>query len=154
MKDNNRPLVQRLTESLASTAQQLLRQLTPTPEQPDRPATNANITHDLPEDELAMNKRQQAFSSEMFAELLIELPGYQRKISQAWQTGDRQNLRDQVHQLLGAVAYCDAPELEAALRTLHRATMTEDPDSIDSCYTRAFSTINSTLTYSGYYGSV
>ena len=154
MKDNNRPLVQRLTESLASTAQQLMRQLTPTPEQPDRPATNANITRELPEDELAMNKRQQAFASEMFAELLIELPGYQRKISQAWQTGDRQGLRDQVHQLLGAVAYCDAPELEAALRTLHRATMTEDPDSIDSCYTRAFSAINSTLTYSGYYGSV
>ena len=153
MQDNNRPLVQRLTASLASTAQQLLRQLTHTPEQPDRAATNADISHELPDDELAMDRRRQAFSNEMFAELLIELPGYQGKISRAWQTGDLQSLRDHVHQLLGAVAYCDAPELEAALRTLQRAIMTEDPASIDSCYTRACGAINSTLTYSGYCGS-
>ena len=154
MKDNNRPLVQRFTASLASTAQQLLRQFMHTPEQPDSPTTNAGIMPELSAEEVAQGRRRQAFSSEMFAELLIELPGYQGKILQAWQTGDRQSLRDHVHQLLGAVAYCDAPELEAALRSLHRAIMTEDPDSIDSCYTRDCSAINSTLMYSGYCGRV
>ena len=110
----------------------------------------------LPDNELATDRRRQAFSSEMFAELLIELPDFQKKISQAWQTGDRHSLRSHLHQLLGAVAYCDAPELEAALRKLYQAIKTEAPDTpniIDACYTRAFTAINSTLQYSGYRGN-
>jgi len=154
MKDNNRPLVQRFTASLASTAQQLLRQLMHTPEQPDSPTTNAGIMPELSAEEVAQGRRRQAFSSEMFAELLIELPGYQGKILQAWQTGDRQSLRDHVHQLLGAVAYCDAPELESALRTLHSSLATDDKDHIDSAYVQARSAIDNALTYSGHYGSV
>ena len=106
----------------------------------------------LADNALAMDRRQQAFSSEMFAELLIELPDFQKKISQAWQTNDRHSLRSHLHQLLGAVAYCDAPELETALRKFHQAIKTEAadaPDSIDACYTHAFNAINSTLQHSG-----
>ena len=154
MKGNNRPLVQRFTRNLADTAQQLLQQFMQTPAQPDRPTTDTGRMPELSTDAAAPGRIRQSFANEMFAELLIELPDHQEKFSQARRTGDRQGLRDHVHRLLGAVAYCDAPELEAALRSLHRAIMTEDPDSIDSCYTRAFSTINSTLTYSGYYGSL
>jgi HPt (histidine-containing phosphotransfer) domain-containing protein len=153
MPDSNKPVLQHLTASLAGFARQLLRQCKHTQEQHDRPAADAGITHQLAEEGIAMNSSRQSFSTVMFAELLMELPGYQGKISQAYQAGDRQGLMDHVHQLLGAVAYCDEPELETALRTLHRVLMTEDTDNIDTCYTRAFSAINSTLTYSGYCGS-
>ena len=146
MKDNHRSRVQRPPGMLAGTAQQLLQQFRQTPEQPERP---------VPEEALALNRHRQSFSSEMFAELLIELPEFQGKISQAYRTGDRQSLRNHLHQLLGAVAYCDAPELETALRNLHQALRTEDPntpDTIAACYTQACSAINSTLHYSGYHG--
>ena len=154
MKDNNRSLRQRLTGMLANTTRQLFRD---TLKPSDRPATATGCMPGLADDELAMDRRRQSFSGEMFAELLIELPDFQKKISQAWQIGDRHGLRSHLHQLLGAVAYCDAPELEMALRKLHQAIKAEapdTPDSIDSCYTRVCSTINSTLMYSGYCGSV
>lgn len=155
MKDNNRLQLQRLTGMLASIARQLLQLFRDTPKPADRPATNTIIMSGVPDDGLAMERRRQSFSGEMFAELLIELPGFQKKISQAHQTGDRHSLRSHLHQLLGAVAYCDAPELETALRKLHQAIKTEEPDTqdiIEACYTRAFSAINRTLHYSGYRG--
>ena len=152
MKDHNGSLLQGLTGMLASTARQLFRD---TPKPADSPAADTGDMPDLANNALAMDRRQQAFSSEMFAELLIELPDFQKKISQAWQTNDRHSLRSHLHQLLGAVAYCDAPELETALRRFHQAIKTEAPDapdSIDACYTHAFNAINSTLQYSGYGG--
>jgi HPt (histidine-containing phosphotransfer) domain-containing protein len=152
MKDHNRSLLQGLTGMFVSTARQLFRD-TQTPA--DRPAPDTASMPGLPDNELAMDRRRQAFSSEMFAELLIELPDFQKKISQAWQTGDRHSLRSHLHQLLGAVAYCDAPELETALRKFHQAIKAEapdSPDSIDAFYTHAFNAINSTLQYSGYGG--
>lgn len=156
MKDNNGSLLQHLTASLARKTRHLLRHLGQVPEQPDKPARDPRSMSSFPEDELAMNRRRQSFSSEIFAELLIELPDYQRKISQAYKNGDRDLLRNHVHRLLGAVAYCDAPELETALRTLHRSIRAEAPDSpeiIDASYIRASTAINSTLHYSGYRGN-
>jgi HPt (histidine-containing phosphotransfer) domain-containing protein len=150
MKHANAPLLQRLTASLVSTAQQLLHQVMHMPEQPDSPALNAGNMPDFAADGTTRERCRQPFSNEMFAELLIELPGRQGELSQAYRTGNPRILRDQVHQLLGAVAYCDLPELEAALRTLHRALITKDPDNIDNCYAQACSAINSTLTHSGY----
>ena len=155
MKDDNRSLPQRLTGLLASTAQQLLQPFRDTSKPADRPAPDTGSMPGLPDHELAMDKRRQAFSGEMFAELLIELPDFQKKISQAYQTGDRHSLRSHLHQLLGAVAYCDAPELETALRKFHQAIKTDapdTPDSIDACYTHALNAINSTLQHSGYRG--
>ncbi|HAJ92851.1 MAG TPA: hypothetical protein DCO71_09620 [Gammaproteobacteria bacterium] len=149
MKDTDRSLRQRLTGMLASTTRQLFRD---SPGPADRPAPDTDIVPVIADNELAMDKRRQAFSGEMFAELLIELPDFQKKISQAYQAGDRHNLRSHLHQLLGAVAYCDAPELEMALRKFHQAIKTETPDTpdnIDACYTHAFNAINSTLQYSG-----
>jgi len=152
MTDDNRSLLQGLTGMLASSARQLLRDA---PKPADRPAADTDNIPGLANNALALDKRQQTFSSEMFAELLIELPDFQKKISQAWQTNDRHSLRSHLHQLLGAVAYCDAPELETALRKFHQAIKTETPDtpdSIDACYTHAFNAINSTLQHSGYDG--
>jgi hypothetical protein len=152
MKDDNRSRLRHLTESLASSAQKLLQRCGQSPQRADSTAPAAGITPAFPEDELALTRPRQSFSSEMFAELLIELPGFHGKISDAYQSGDRAGLRDHVHQLLGAVVYCDAPELEAAIRALHRAIMTTDPDTIEACYARALAAINSTLSYSGYRG--
>ena len=153
MKDNDVSLPQRLSSLLASTARQLLQLCRDAPKPADRRSPHTGSMPGIPDDALARDKRRQAFSGEMFAELLIELPDFQKKISQAYQTGDRHSLRSHLHQLLGAVAYCDAPKLETALRKLHQAIKTEAPDapdSIDACYTQAFNAINSTLQYSGY----
>ena len=155
MKDNNGSLPQRLSGLLASTARQLLQLCRDAPKPPDRATPDTGSMPGFPDDALARDKCRQAFSGEMFAELLIELPDFQKKISQAYQTGDRHSLRSHLHQLLGAVAYCDAPELETALRTFQQAVKTETPgtpESIDACYTRACSAINSTLQHSGYRG--
>jgi len=152
MKDHNGSLLQGLTGMLANTARQLFRG---TPKPADRPTPDTGSMPGLPDKALAMDRRQQAFSGEMFAELLIELPGFQKKISQAWHAGDRHSLRSHLHQLLGAVAYCDAPELETALRKFHQAIKTaapNTPDSIEACYTHALSAISSTLHQSGYRG--
>ena len=154
MKGNNRPLVQRFTRNLANTAQQLLQQFMQTPAPPDRPTTDAGRMPDLSTDAAAPGRIRQSFANEMFAELLIELPDHQEKFSQARRTGDRQGLRDHVHRLLGAVAYCDAPELESALRTLHSSLATNDTDRIDSAYVQARSAIDNVLRHSGHYGSV
>ena len=78
------------------------------------------------------------------------MPEFQQKISQAYEDSDLQGLRNNVHQLLGAIVYCDAPELEGALRALHHALATTNTNDIDACYTRAFNTISSTLAYSGF----
>jgi HPt (histidine-containing phosphotransfer) domain-containing protein len=149
MKDNN-SLRQRLTGALARAAQQLLQVCRHTPEPP---AADAGSLPDAAAEELAMKRRRQSFSSEMFAELLLELPGYQQKISQAYLAGDRHGLRNHLHRLRGAVAYCDVPELELTLRDLHRAIASEEAGTIDACYTRTVTAINSTLHYSGCRGN-
>jgi HPt (histidine-containing phosphotransfer) domain-containing protein len=149
MKDDDRSLPQRLTGMLACTARRLLQTSRDTPKPPDTRTPDTGSIPGLPDDAC---RRRQSFSGEIFAELLIELPGFQKEISQAYQSGDRYSLGRHLHRLLGAVAYCDAPELEAALRKLHQAIKTEEPgsqDIIDTCYARACSAISSTLHYSG-----
>ena len=154
MKGNNRPLLQRVTGNLACAAQQLLQQFMQTPAQPDKPATGSGLITESSPAAVVPGRIRQSFACEMFAELLIELPDYQEKFSQAWRVGDRQGLRNHVHRLLGAVAYCDAPELESALRTLHSSLATDDTDRIDSAYVQARSAIDNALAYSGLHGSV
>ena len=145
MKDNDPSWLQRLTQMLAGTAQQLLQRCGHPAEQTDNLAT--------PQQNVAPTRPRQSFSSELFAELLIELPEQQGKFLQAYQSGDLQSLKNHAHKLLGAVVYCDAPELETALRALQQALAT-NPDTIDLCYTRLINTINNTLSYSGYRGNI
>jgi two-component system sensor histidine kinase BarA len=72
------------------------------------------------------------FASEMFARLLVELPAHRRAMSRAFAAGEHRRLRDCVHRLLGATAYCDAPELEHALRELRRALLAGTSADIES----------------------
>ena len=53
-----------------------------------------------------------------------------------------------MHKLLGAVVYCNAPELEEALRELRLALKTEDQHTIDVYHERAINALDSTLRYS------
>jgi HPt (histidine-containing phosphotransfer) domain-containing protein len=90
-------------------------------------------------------RRRQSFSDEIFAELLTELPVHRHQISGAWKAGDLDTLRSDIHKLLGAVVYCDAPELEESLRELQRALKTEDKHTISVCHEQALNVIDSTL---------
>jgi Hpt domain len=90
------------------------------------------------------------FCSEMFVQLLLELPAHRRDIAESWQVGDLPRLRSCVHRLLGAVVYCDAPELEEALRELHRALHSGDTSDIALQHARALAVIDTTLSGSGY----
>ncbi len=116
----------------------------------NRPPTEVPEVLPLPDNDRLMRGRKQQFYGELFAELLIELPLHRRRLARACESGDIDTLRNAVHQLLGAVAYCDAPELEDALRELQRAIKTGDQYTIDICQERAVNVIDSTLRYSGY----
>ncbi|MDH3887642.1 MAG: Hpt domain-containing protein [Gammaproteobacteria bacterium] len=150
MKNEKQSLRQRLTAALGNNSRQWLQGFTTIRAAAGTPSKKISNTSKVLHDELPSASVRHSFSSELFAELLIELPEFQQKISQAYQAGDLQGLRNDVHQLLGAIVYCDAPELEGALRALHQALATTSTESIDSCYIRAFNTVNSTLTYSGF----
>lgn len=115
-----------------------------------KPLSEAPEVPPLPEDHRLMRGRKQQFYDELFAELLIELPLHRRRLARACESGDIDNLRNAVHQLLGAVAYCDTPELEDALRELQRAIKTGDKYTIGIYQERAVNVIDSTLRHSGY----
>jgi len=63
--------------------------------------------------------------------------------------GNYRRLGDSVHQLLGAVAYCGACELEQGLRQLRQALKTGDRSAIEHDFHRAIALIDSTLHNSG-----
>ncbi|MGB5180412.1 MAG: Hpt domain-containing protein [Gammaproteobacteria bacterium] len=125
-----------------------MRTLTP----PDRRHSSAREAPPLPEDDRPFKGGRQSFSSGLFAELLIELPMHRHRLARAHECGDMDTLGNAVHQLLGAVAYCDAPELEEALRELRRAIKTGEQQSVDIYQQRAINVLDSTLRYSGYRG--
>ena len=66
----------------------------------------------LPDDRLA---------GELLARLLLELPEHRRVLLAAFERNELERLMDCTHKLLGAVVYCDLPQLSAALRTLRQA---------------------------------
>ena len=112
----------------------------------------AALSPPLPENDLEIDARLNSFPGEMFAQLLIELPGHRSIIADAWQAGDLERLGKSIHQLLGGAAYCDAPELTAGLRELRLALKTGDPETIGFYYQQAIDVIDTTLRYSGYRG--
>ena len=97
------------------------------------------------EDTRKPGQRRQSFSDEIFAELLTELPVHRHQISGAWEAGDLDTLRAAIHKLLGAVSYCDAPELEEVLCELQRALKADDQHTISVYHERVLNVIDSTL---------
>ena len=140
------PRSERFTRATASVLQFFTRALT----HANNPLTATPEVQELPQDTLVPKERGQSFSSELFAELLIELPEHRRQLVRAREASDRDTLGRVTHKLLGAVTYCDAPELEEVLRELRRALKTADQHTINVCHERALNVIDSTLRYSGY----
>ena len=131
----------RLTRAVACMQQFFTRALTPV----NNPLTAVPELPVLPKDTQMPGRRRQSFSGEILAELLTELPMHRRQILCAWEAGDLDTLGSTVHKLLGAVVYCDAPELEEALRELRLALKTDDQHTIDVYHGRALNVIDSTL---------
>jgi HPt (histidine-containing phosphotransfer) domain-containing protein len=104
----------------------------------------------LAEEDLKLESLTREFSRELLAQLLLELPAHRARMAQAYQAGNYRGLDEEVHQVLGAVVYCEADELEACLRELRLALQTENPHSIDSCLMRTLEVIDTTLRGSGF----
>ena len=109
MKNDRQSLRQRLTAALCNNSRHGLQLLTATRAAAGTLSEKISNTSKSLHDDLPPDSVRHSFSSELFAELLTELPEFQQKISQAYQADDLQGLRNDVHQLLGAIVYCDAP---------------------------------------------
>jgi len=104
----------------------------------------------LPEDDLKLTRMSRDFSREMFVRLLRELPAYREKMALAFNAGDYRSLRDSVHQILGAAAYCEARELEIELRRLRLALRSDKRHIIAVYHSRVINIIDSTLLSAGF----
>ena len=93
------------------------------------------------------------FASQLFASLLLELPQHRRAFTSAWLASDWQTLADCSHQLAGAVAYCDLPELAEALGDLESAIRDANELRLQQTYNRASREIDDQLAKSGLRGS-
>ena len=91
-------------------------------------------------------------SSELFARLLLELPEHRRDLQSAYQDGNGEQLTRSAHKLLGAVVYCDLPELARSLRELKHTTGSGDTGQEGSAFGKVIRLIDELLACSGYSG--
>ena len=89
------------------------------------------------------------FARQLYASLLLELPQHRQAFTAAWLARDWQALADCSHRLAGAVAYCDLPELGAALDDLGNAVRNSDEQALLQAYNRASREIDNLLAMSG-----
>ena len=89
------------------------------------------------------------FASELFASLLLELPEHRQALLRAHAARDIGELSRCTHKLLGAVVYCDLPELSGALRKLQEVIRAEDTDGITPACTASVQAIETLLAKSG-----
>jgi len=135
----------RLVSAIKTVLRVIMNALTPA----DRPLKPKDDLPELPGEDLHLSAAAQSFCSDLFAELLLELPAQRRVMQEFYARDDYNGLSNSVHQLLGAAAYCNAAELEIGLRELRLALKTGERETIDLYYSRAINVINSTLRYSG-----
>ena len=89
-------------------------------------------------------------ASELFARLLLELPEHRRDLQSAYRVGNNKYLGRCAHKLLGAVVYCELPELAAALRELKQTTVAGDAAQAGPAFGRVMRLIDELLACSGY----
>jgi len=89
-------------------------------------------------------------ASELFARLLLELPEHRRDIQSAYRGGNNEYLERCAHKLLGAVVYCELPELAAALRELKQTTAAGDAAQAETAFGKVMRLIDDLLDCSGY----
>jgi HPt (histidine-containing phosphotransfer) domain-containing protein len=92
-------------------------------------------------------------ASELFARLLLELPDHRRDLQSAYRDGNGEQMERASHKLLGAVVYCDLPELAAALRELKQTTASGDAAQTGPAFGKVIRLIDELLDCSGYSGT-
>ena len=97
----------------------------------------------------ACSRLTDRFASQLFASLLLELPEHRRAFTTAWLANDHTSLAASAHRLAGAVAYCDLPELSAALAGLERALPDDDEATLRQAYNLASRELDALLEKSG-----
>ena len=91
-------------------------------------------------------------ASELFARLLLELPDHRQVLMTAYRENDSERLASSTHKLLGAVMYCDLPELAEALQQLRQAYGSDDSERLRLSHGKAIRAIDELLEKSGYTG--
>jgi Hpt domain len=92
-------------------------------------------------------------ASELFARLLLELPEHRRDLQSAYRDGNNEQLDRSAHKLLGAVVYCELPELAEALRNLKRTIVSPDAGQTEPVYLKTIRLIDDLMACSGYTGT-
>jgi HPt (histidine-containing phosphotransfer) domain-containing protein len=92
-------------------------------------------------------------ASELFARLLLELPEHRRDLQSAYRGGNNEYLERCAHKLLGAVVYCELPDLAAALRELKQTTVAGDAAQAEPAFGKVMRLIDDLLACSGYHGT-
>ncbi len=90
------------------------------------------------------------FSSELFASLLLELPEHRHALLDAHASQDIDALGRCTHKLLGAVVYCDLPELTRSLHKLQHVIRSEDVNAVTPACNASVQAIEALLAKSGY----
>jgi HPt (histidine-containing phosphotransfer) domain-containing protein len=90
-------------------------------------------------------------ASELFARLLLELPDHRRDLQSAYTDGNDEQLERHVHKLLGAVVYCELPELARALRELKQAAGAGNAGQAGPAFGKTIRLIDDLLAGSGYH---
>jgi HPt (histidine-containing phosphotransfer) domain-containing protein len=123
----------------------------------DRVPNDATGTHTVQDGDRnieaeARSRLSSMLASELFARLLLELPGHRRELQSAARDGNTERLDRATHKLLGAVLYCDLPELADALRETKRRCASRDREQVKTAAELPLRLIDELLTRSGYRG--
>jgi len=100
----------------------------------------------------ARSRLSSMLASELFARLLLELPGHRRELQSAARDGNTERLDRAAHKLLGAVLYCDLPELADALRETKRRCASRNGEQAETAAALPIRLIDELLTRSGFRG--
>jgi HPt (histidine-containing phosphotransfer) domain-containing protein len=91
-------------------------------------------------------------ASELLARLLLELPEQRRDLLSAYRDDNLEQLARSTHKLLGAVVYCELPDLAAALRKLGQTLRSGEAGQTGPAFGKVIRLIDELLAYSGYRG--
>ena len=138
--DRRRSLWSRITSTLR-TQKAATRAGSPDPAGQTQPVDDSET--------LARSGLPDRFASQLFASLLLELPEHRQAFTTAWLANDHPSLAASAHRLAGAVAYCDLPELSAALTGLERALREGDEAALPQAYNLASRELDALLEKSG-----
>jgi two-component system sensor histidine kinase BarA len=84
------------------------------------------------------NVKVEAIQKDILSQLMETLPQEQLAITQAFEQGCLETMRDRVHRLHGAVCYCGIPAFRTCVQSLENAIVTRDRGTI-ACCLQAFS---------------